>query len=1410
MALAPLRKATPDELSVSQDTTVQPIRKATPEELGIDQRTSDQINQDQIFGKRGFFQQAGRQVLAGAGETILGAADLIDRGVSMFAPDPDAAAIRSEWRKELNDFAGTPEGVAGYAGATVGRLGEFIGEMALGGAALKGLGYTGKIAEAVSKIPGSSRLAQAARYLTQKAAMEVPLFSAVEGVRQEGNYKTRFNNAIAGAKMGLVFTGLSAIPGGVVSVGTLARVPLGNYLLGTNPIETAAILADDKISNEDKMIRLVDTAVNTWFTKEGFTKESSLKLHNMIADEYVKKGDTIPEYITQSIDKIVSEFDKKGEKAPAVREDARKVAAEIVDKYRSEVDKSMKKAKPTPVSPIDETGKVVEKKIEEEPLEQPITEEWITNRIEQLKKEAAPQAEEATQEIKLTDDPAVTQARQAEIDRLEEQNTAPVVREGQDKTDFHQDVVNELTNEVIKIDQQVEEASKEEAKGLEEVKSKIEDAIIEHSLAAEGVEAPLTLEQRVMDNLYQKREDLISKRDDPATTDEEVNKLQTEIRSVDSRINILKMQKADVEKVRRAAEIAKAESTMLKNQLAFQESSIGQRMAAMGPGKQGENKRERVGKGLIVETEVDQPPLAPISQQVQDVITKAFGIRAGKDIKRVKKVIDEMTGEEEYGAFLDDILYIADTLNKEGISDWQRAVTLGHESFHKMAKILGPDDPVVKAGIDTIRQKVQKKAGETEAEYKQRLEDVLAEEVGNLLVDKIEEGPYKSSITEWLKTFWARVKYFVGSANLEDISNLLTSDMLAGKVKKKVAIAETELDRMLDTQRQMDEEYGAQFRRTDDKNQMLTQLAIIEKELSVLPETRSGVSTEAIRKRLELKRDELFNKISGPQFRTPEIAGLHDFRKQVDERVKDIKLTSVSTLSPEYAAFKAKDPRLKEVLLPATVDVTEGQQRLIYHEGADFELFSQYQRSLSKQQEEQVSEAMDAIRSRDEVKLATFDARVQRVADGMVDYLDEMRVTRQNNLLNEINRTMSKDDAAAVQAVIERGISAEEAAGKYGVNSDDVKELSERIESARNWGLDDYIPKFERGHYRIVDGEGHTRAVGMTIRDAERKATDLIKKYPNLSLSLETGISVPDEIRTQVSRGTWFAITGKLAKAAKDEMPALTDIRAKVSKATGHVLTIKPSKVFAQPMQHRTGILEGEKNIFDVIYAYSHMMHKKMILDPVIERTQGALAKLSSMGAKNAAKMLENQLNAAKGFYSVQDKAIDEIIESVMLQDPSTYKGMTPALRGMIVKGIQKSTEIAGLDSPMVLSRLLNRARYLEGMTKFGYRPVAALVNLVSGYEHVFVKTGIKYMLDARKFMTTDIGKRFMKDNEWALGVSLAHDIAGNPMKAHTRTPLWSLMDYSKHQNLAYEEWHWLPIIFMQEKPLVLTITKLK
>ena len=229
-------------------------------------------------------------------------------------------------------------------------------------------------------------------------------------------------------------------------------------------------------------------------------------------------------------------------------------------------------------------------------------------------------------------------------------------------------------------------------------------------------------------------------------------------------------------------------------------------------------------------------------------------------------------------------------------------------------------------------------------------------------------------------------------------------------------------------------------------------------------------------------------------------------------------------------------------------------------------------------------------------------------------------------------------------------------------------------------------------------------------------------------------------------------VTEKMKKAGNNVAAALYNVA--VSKAVGKTVVVRPTRVFARPTLKRAGVLEGEENIFDVIYGYSYAMNKKIYLDPVLDDARRILPKLP----KNYRELIEDQIQYAKGKYGLGDRIWDSILQALIPTIQDTKR--EAALKKLLLPAVSRM-------KPAGVSRGISIARAGEGIIKLGYRPVAAGVNWASGHWHTQVKVGTKYFMKGWAFKDTPEFQAFMKKYPWALGISLEHDLTSGTLGAH-------------------------------------------
>lgn len=300
---------------------------------------------------------------------------------------------------------------------------------------------------------------------------------------------------------------------------------------------------------------------------------------------------------------------------------------------------------------------------------------------------------------------------------------------------------------------------------------------------------------------------------------------------------------------------------------------------------------------------------------------------------------------------------------------------------------------------------------------------------------------------------------------------------------------------------------------------------------------------------------------------------------------------------------------------------------------------------------------------------------------------------------------------------------------RFNVKEELFKEYVKEFTEIDNWGIDDYITNMERGSIRLVDEDGNVVAVGVSKREAIKKAKRYLEENPDTrTLVLDTS-SVNFDPMAELSRVQYWMIRRKIEST-------LGKIQSDLGEALGKGIRIKPSYKFAGPLQRRKDVIKGEANIFDAVFTYSHVLRKKMAVDRVVLQIRNEIGGLP----KNVREMILKQAEYAKGKYSFGDRIVDDLTNRFGFR-------------------------------PMLYTRMIGKIRKVFAGLKLGYRPVASFINYVSGQGHTWVKFGHGYMRKANAFLKTDKGKDFLARQEKYLGTTFAID--AETKKATRGVSLW-------------------------------------
>ncbi len=301
----------------------------------------------------------------------------------------------------------------------------------------------------------------------------------------------------------------------------------------------------------------------------------------------------------------------------------------------------------------------------------------------------------------------------------------------------------------------------------------------------------------------------------------------------------------------------------------------------------------------------------------------------------------------------------------------------------------------------------------------------------------------------------------------------------------------------------------------------------------------------------------------------------------------------------------------------------------------------------------------------------------------------------------------------------------------------------------KDWGIEDYVTHAMKGSIAIVTEEidpesGKTTSrllsVAETRQQAVQRAMRILEDNPSLdTLYIDTTHWFGDEPSVKLSKGQYWSLKSRMAAELKREAGVLeADIReAMTNKMLKKLVAIKPSPVWNPFLQERKEILPGEESLLNVLPTYFNMMEKKMAIDPFIRHFRKVVDRFSNRPVLQ--QMMYEQVESIRGKYGQGDKIADNMLASL------------------------------GMDTKFAWTRTAAEVRNLLANLKLGYRPVASLINLMSGMGHTWTKTGAKYIYKAYQMLQTPEGKAFIDQYAPALGVSFAEKEAG----IATRTPWW-------------------------------------
>ncbi len=399
-------------------------------------------------------------------------------------------------------------------------------------------------------------------------------------------------------------------------------------------------------------------------------------------------------------------------------------------------------------------------------------------------------------------------------------------------------------------------------------------------------------------------------------------------------------------------------------------------------------------------------------------------------------------------------------------------------------------------------------------------------------------------------------------------------------------------------------------------------------------------------------------------------------------------------------------------------------------------------KGLSKAERENIRGVLEG-------KEPALNAHVQIASDKLKTWLDTMRTRYKAFSLDMYKKELSPNEYNALMDEMSGKFDHAETVKKYGVDSDLLLEMKADINKIEKWGLDDYVPNVELGTLLITDSKGTVRAVAVSRMDAARKALDVHQKNPEVGqLFLETNTNRDPGMALGISTKAYFTMMGRLAKGIEKRVEGINSEMAREIAKRGMKgnFTLQPTDTFSEFAKRRRDVLIGEKDIIPVLHKYSRQMEKKMSLDPAISEFRKEIPNLNPTLVKE----LNGMIDAAKGKYGSTDKAVDTLLNGIKEE-------------------MRRGLGIDTTPSSFALTRGLAGVRTGVSYAMFGYRPIAGIVNGLSGGLKTWYKTSADYMIKERAFHNSPEGQAILKEMYDYLGTSITFAETGQP---HARVSL--------------------------------------
>jgi hypothetical protein len=421
-----------------------------------------------------------------------------------------------------------------------------------------------------------------------------------------------------------------------------------------------------------------------------------------------------------------------------------------------------------------------------------------------------------------------------------------------------------------------------------------------------------------------------------------------------------------------------------------------------------------------------------------------------------------------------------------------------------------------------------------------------------------------------------------------------------------------------------------------------------------------------------------------------------------------------------------------------------------YNRSIGFMELDRITKDLNEREREKVTSLMKEIESGEVIDLSKLDPKIKTAVTDTRKFLDAYKVKHKKFLRESLILSANSTEARIMADVLIGGASVLDATKKWNryaraqnrtpqqgktatTTYADMLNLFKEWKEIESFGIKDYVTHAMRGSIALSDPEGHIISFAQTKRKAVEEALRYLKENPTVeSIEVDTTYRLDKDFQTLVSQKYYRAMKGKIAKIIGQYSKEIgKDLSDKLkAELPGKGISIKPQKIWSQFLQEREEELPGERDIFDILPLYVHSIEKKHAIDPYIMKLRDHLHEFSDRPAVK--RVLEKQLEAIRGQYTQGDAIIDDLLNKL------------------------------GFETSFAYTRGLAATRTLLTNLKLGYRPIASLINLLSGMGHIWVKTSAKYMIEGQRTLNTEGGKEFIKKNAPSLGTSIIEGMGGD------------------------------------------------